>query len=145
MEYSHTDFPSQHGEPTPEQLREYWTQAGQAAMMVSDVFSRAARTGLPVSPELGRLADEMLALLADEKIALAAAALSTGINDFFEEAGLSSAVSFKLRDNGINTLEDLLTISELDLRRINRYISVAQLGKIVAALADRGLKLRSEK
>lgn len=144
MEQLPPDTHNQLEASTPERPREQWIRAGQAAMMVSDVFNRAVRTGLPVSPELGRLADEMLALLADEKIALVATDLSTDINDFFEDIGLYGMIGYRLRDNGINTLEDLLTISERDLMRVHRQMTPAYRDRVIKALADRGLKLRSE-
>jgi len=140
MEQLPPDTHNQHEEPTLERPREQWIQAGQAAMMVSDVFNRAARTGVPVSPELNQLANEMLALLADEKIALVATDLTVSIEDI----GLSGVMEFMLGEKGINTLGDLLTLSEGDLMRVHRQMTPAYRDKVVKALADRGLKLRSE-
>jgi len=140
MEQLPAERTNQHQEPTPERPREQWVQAGQAAMMVSDVFNRAARTGLPVSPELDQLANEMLALLADEKIALVATDLSVSIEDM----DLPGTIEFMLGRKGINTLGDLITLSAQDLMRVHRQMTPAYCDKVIKALADRGLKLRSE-
>jgi len=137
MEQSPADAPDQLTKLTPEQQRERWAQAGQAAERIASLFKRASKIEGVEFSELNQFADNILIILPGVE-----AEMTDSPSITIDDLDLSVRLYNTLKKNGINTTDDLQALSPADLYsiRVDRSHVIALAG----ILKTYGLKLREE-